>query len=99
MHLHREHFACIQELEQQWKSLETPGEFSHHLFWKLLQHVTDGLTFERSIANTAGMVFTVAQYPRFTDWTVARQGRCHHVGQTPSAPQPILVDRFESQRV
>ena len=97
MHLHREHFTYVEELQQQRESAETPSEFSHHLLRKLLQHLTDGPPFERSIGNTARMVCAVAEYPRFADRAVARQRRCEQVGQTPSAPEPILIDRFESQ--
>src|ERR1700722_7658387 len=99
MHLHREHFTYVEELEQQREAAETSSEFSHYPFWKLLQHLTDGLPLEPSIADTAGMIFAVAQYPRFTDWAVPWQWRFQQAGETPSAPQPILVDRFELQRV
>ena len=73
MHLDREHFTCVEELQQQWESAESPGQLSHHLFWKLLQQLSDGPPFERPIGNTARMVVAVAEYPRFADRAVARQ--------------------------
>jgi hypothetical protein len=86
MHLHREHFTYVEELQQKWESAETPREFSHYLFWKLLQHLTDGLTLERSVGNAARMVIAVAQHPGFPDRAVARQWCCEQVGQVPAAP-------------
>ena len=99
MHLDREHFPRVEELQQQWESAETPRQFSHQLLRILLQQLTDGPPFKRSIGNPARMVITVAEYPRFADRAVARQRRGEQVGQTPSTPEPILVDRFESQRI
>ena len=99
MHLDREHLTRVEELQQQRKSAETPGQLSHHLFRKLLQQLTDGLPFERSVGNAARMVFAVAQYPRFADRAVARQRRREQAGQTPAAPEPILIDRLEPQRI
>ena len=57
----------IEELQQQWKSLKLVGQLSQHLFWKLLQQLTDGLPFERSFGHLALMVIAVAEYPRFAD--------------------------------
>ena len=99
MHLDREHFTRVEELQQQRKSAESPGQLSHHLFRKLLQQLTDGLPFERSIGDAALMVIAVAEHPCFADRTVARQRRGEQAGQTPAAPEPILIDRFESQRI
>jgi hypothetical protein len=42
------------------------------------------------------MIVAVAEYPGFADWPVARERRTEHVGQTPTAPDPILIDRLES---
>ena len=57
------------------------------------------LSFERSIGNEAGMVIAVAQQPGFADGAIARQRGGEQVGQTPATPKPILIDRFESQRI
>ena len=96
MHLDREHFTRVEELQQQRESAETLGQLSQQLLRRLLQQLTDGPPFERSIGNLAPMVIAVAEYPRFADGAVARQRRGEQVGQTPAAPEPIHVDRFES---
>jgi hypothetical protein len=64
MHLNREHFMHIEELQQQWESLKSVGQFSQYLFGKLFQQLTDRLPFERSISYLAGVVIAVAEYPR-----------------------------------
>ena len=99
MHLDREHFTGVEELQQQWESAETPGQLSQHLLRELLQQLTDGPPFERPIGNMARMVIAVAEHPRFADGAIARQRCGEQVGQTPAAPEPILIDRFESQGV
>src|ERR1017187_2994016 len=86
----------IEELQQQWKSLKVMGQPSQNLFWKLLQQLTNRLPFERPFGYLALMVIAVAEYPRFADRS-ARQRGGKQVCQMPSAPQPILIDRFESQ--
>jgi hypothetical protein len=53
--------ASIEELQQQREVGETPGQPSRQLLWKLLQQLSDGPPFERSIRNTALMVFAVAE--------------------------------------
>jgi hypothetical protein len=98
MHLDREHFMRIKELQQQWKSGKTPGQLSQHLLWKLLQQLADCPAFERSIGYQARMVIAVAEYPRLPN-RAAWQRCSKQVGQTPTAPQPILIDRLESQRI
>jgi len=97
MDLDREHFTCVEELEQQWESAETRGELSQHLLRRLLQQLTDGPPLERSIGNLARMIIAVAEDPRFADGAVAWQRRGEQAGQSPSAPKPILIDRLESQ--
>ena len=99
MHLDREHFACVEEFQQQWESAEAPGQLSHRLFWKLLQHLSDRPPFEGSIGNLAWMIVAVAEYPGFTDGSIARQRCAEQIRQTPAAPDPILIDRFESQGI
>jgi hypothetical protein len=43
------------------------------------------------------MVFAVAQQPGFADGTIAGQRRGEQIGQTPAAPEPILINRIKSQ--
>jgi hypothetical protein len=50
------------------------GQLSQHLLRKLLQQLTDGSPFERSIGNLARMVIAVAEYPCFADGTIAGSG-------------------------
>jgi hypothetical protein len=45
------------------------------------------------------MVIAIAKQPRFPDGSVAWQRYGEQVCQTPAAPEAILIDRFESQRV
>jgi hypothetical protein len=45
------------------------------------------------------VVIAVAQQPGFTDRSVARQRCREQIGQAPAAPEPILVDRFESKGI
>ena len=80
MHLDRKHFTCIEKFQQQRKPAESSGQLSHHLFRKLVQQLSDGLPFKRSIGDAAGMVFAVAQYPRFAYGALARQRRGEQVG-------------------
>ena len=61
MHLDREHFARIEELQQQREPAESPGQLSQQLLRPLLQQLTDGPSFERSIGNVARMVIAVAE--------------------------------------
>src|SRR5664279_1389777 len=56
MHLDREHLAYIEELQQKWESTEASGQLSQHLLWKLLQQLSDGPPFERSVSDAALMV-------------------------------------------
>src|ERR1035437_6479761 len=76
-----------------------PGQLSEQLFRRLLHQLTDGSPFERSIGNLAGMVIAIAQHPRLADGAIAWQRCGEQVGQTPAAPEPILIDRFESQGI
>jgi hypothetical protein len=61
VHLDRDHVTCVEELQQQREVGETPGQPSLQLLWKLLQQLTDGPPFERSIGNTSLVVFAVAE--------------------------------------
>ena len=97
MHLDRERVARIEELQQQREPAEAPGQFSQQLLRPLLKQLPDGPSFERSIGDAARMVLAVAQQPGFADGAIAGQRRGEQVGQTPAAPEPILIDRFESQ--
>jgi hypothetical protein len=45
------------------------------------------------------MVVAVTENPRFANRTMARQRSRKNVGQTPTTPEPILVDRFESEGI
>src|ERR1019366_530206 len=99
MDLNREHFTRVEELQQQWEPAETPGQLSQHLLRELLQQLTDGSPFERSIGNVARMVIAVAKHPCFADRTITGQRCGEQVGQTAAAPEPILIDWFESQGV
>src|ERR1035438_10015890 len=99
MNLYREHFTCVEELQQQRESAESPRQLSHHLLWKLFQQLSDGSPLERSLSDTARMVFAVAEHPRLADRAVARQRRGQQAGQTAAAPKPILIDRLESQGI
>ena len=99
MHLYREHLVRIQKLEQQWKTAETRRQLAHQLFWKLFHHLPKCLTLKRSIRNQALVVGAVAQHPSFADRSIARQRRGEQASQTPSAPEPILIDRLETQRI
>ena len=62
----------------------------------MLQQLTDGPPFKRSIGYLARMVVAIAKYPCFAGGT-ARQRCDEQVGQTSAAPEPILIDRFESK--
>jgi len=64
----------VEELQQQWKSAEAPGQLSQHWLRELLQQFTDGPPFERSISDAALMVIAVAEQPSFADRTTG-QGR------------------------
>ena len=99
MHLDREHLAGVEELQQQREPLETPGQLSQQLLWRLLDQLPDGQSLERSIGDAAGMVIAVAEHPGFADRAVAGQRRGQQAGQAPAAPEPILIDRLESQRI
>src|ERR1022692_4151130 len=88
----------IDELQQQRESAESPGELSQRLLGKLRQQLSDGLALERSISHSARMVIAIAKYPRLAD-RAARQRCREQVAQTPAAPKPILISRFESQGI
>jgi hypothetical protein len=45
------------------------------------------------------MVIAVTQYPGFPNRAIFRQRSGENVGQTPTTPEPILVDRFESKGI
>ena len=99
MHLDRELVVCVEELEEHGEPSETARQFSQQLLRRLLQQLPDGQSFERPAGDLAGMVIAVAQQPGFADGSVAGQRCREQIGQTPAAPEPILVDRFESQRI
>ena len=61
MHLHREHAAYIEELQQQREAAEASGQFSQHLLRRLLEQLPKGPAFERAIGDETGMVVAVAQ--------------------------------------
>jgi hypothetical protein len=44
------------------------------------------------------MIIAIAKYPRLAD-RAARQRCGEQVAQTPAAPKPILIDRFESEGI
>src|ERR1035441_2046908 len=88
----------IEELQQQRESAESPGELSQQLLGKLRQQLSDGLALERSISHSARMVISIAKYPRLAD-RAARQRCSEQFAQTPAAPKPILINRFESQGI
>jgi hypothetical protein len=46
----------IEELQQQWESLEVVGQLPQDLLRELLQQLTDGLPFERSVGYLACIV-------------------------------------------
>ena len=75
------------------------SQSAQHLPRKLVQQFADGPSFQRSIRNSARMVIAVAQYPRFPDRAVAWQRCREQVRQTPAAPEAVLIDRFEPQRI
>jgi hypothetical protein len=61
--------------------------------------LSEGLPFVWSIGNEAGMVVAVTEDPGFADRAVSRQRSGENAGQAPAAPEPVLVDRFESQGI
>jgi hypothetical protein len=63
MHLDGQHFFDVKELEEQWKSLKTVCEPSHHLSGEALQEMTYGLSFEDPIGHATGVIFAIAQRP------------------------------------
>jgi hypothetical protein len=79
--------------------VDASGRFSQQLLRPLLEQLPESPTFERSIGDEAGMVIAVAEHPCFADRAVARQRRGKEIGQPPAAPEPILIDRRESQRI
>src|SRR5664280_244859 len=97
MNLDGEHLARIEEFEQQREPEEVPSQFSQQLLRPLLDQLPNGPSFERSIRDKTGKVITVAQQPSLSDRAVAGQRLGKYVGQTPSTPESILIDRFESQ--
>jgi hypothetical protein len=68
-----------------------------HLLGELLQQLTEGPPVERSIRDAASIVLAVAQHPGLADRAVARQRLREQAGQLPTAPRPVLIDRFEPQ--
>src|ERR1039458_2136114 len=75
------------------------GQRTHQLLRKLLTQLADCPSIERSIGNVAHMVIAVAEDPRFADRAVARERRAEQVGKTTAAPEPILINRCESQGI
>ncbi len=88
----------VEELQQQWETLATSRQLPHHLFWKLIHQVTDGLPFESAVVHAAGVVIAVAEHPGFANRTV-RQRRAQQARQPSAAPEAILIDRLKSQWV
>ena len=99
MHLDREHLARVEKLQKQGEPAETAGEPSQHLLRRLLQQLPNGLSFEQPVGDPAGVVIAVTEDPGFADRAVARQRRGKQIGELPTAPGSILVDRLETQRV
>ena len=99
MNLDREHLTCVEEFQQEWESTKTSGQFSQQLLRRLLQQLTDSASLERSVGHAALVVFAVAQHPRFAKRAIIRQWHVQQIGQTPAAPESILIDWFESQRI
>ena len=99
MHLHRKHLACVKKLEEQRKAAEARSQLAHQWFPELFHQVADGSSLKRSIGNLALMIIAVAEYPSFANRTVTRQRRGEQVGQSPTAPQPILINWLEAQGI
>jgi len=87
MHLHREHFTRVEELQEQGETTDRMRQLSQQLLWKLVQQLTYGPPFERSVSDAARMVVAVAQDPSFADRAVAGQRWGEQAGQTPAAPR------------
>ena len=99
MYLHGKHFACVKKFEEQGKAAEARSKLPHQLFSTLFHQLTDSLALKRSIRNQALMVRTVAEHPRFANRPVTRKRRGEQAGQAPPAPQTILINRIEPQRI
>src|ERR1039458_341530 len=99
MHLHGKHLARVQELEEQRKAAEAGSQLAHQWFPELFHQVADGLPLKGSVGNLALMIVAVAEQPRFANRTVTRQRRGEQAGQTPAAPQPILINWLEAQGI
>jgi hypothetical protein len=99
MHLNGERFPDVKELQQQREAAKTMVPCTEQLLGESLTQFPEGLPSEWSIGNPAHMVIAIAEHPGFTDGTGARQRRAQQVAQSPAAPEPILVDRFESHGI
>ena len=99
MNLHGEHLVCVKKFEEQGKAAETRSKLPHQLFSKLFHQSTDSLAPKRSIRNQALMVRTVAEHPRFADRLITGKRRGEQTGQAMPAPQTVLIDRVEPQRI
>src|ERR1700686_3459606 len=99
MHLDREPVTHIKELQQQRETRKASSRFSQHLFRKLFKQLSNGLPFKHSAGDEAGMVLAVTEYPCFADRAVAGQRSGEQVRQTSSAPEPILINRFEAKGI
>ena len=97
MHLDRERVAHVEEFQEQREAAEASGQCSQQLLRELLEQLAQGLSLERPVGDEAGMVVAVAEQPGLADGAIAGQRGGEQVSQPPAAPQPILVDRFESQ--
>ncbi len=64
-----------------------------------LHHLSEGLPLERPVGDTARVIVAIAEYPRFADGADLRKGCREEIAQAPTAPQAILIERFESQRI
>ena len=99
MYLYGKHLVCVKKFEQQGKAAEARSKLPHQLFSKLFHQSTDSLALKRSIRNLALMVRSVAKHPRFADRPITRKRRGEQTGQATAAPQTVLIDRVEPQRI
>src|SRR5258706_6087861 len=99
MHLHGQHLVHVEKFQRQRKSPESLRQLAENKVRRQFQQLSNGVAFERSIGHPAGMLVAIAQQPGFSDWSIARQGGAEPVRQTPSAPKPVLIDRYEAERI
>jgi hypothetical protein len=85
MHLDRQHFPRIEELEQQREAAKALCQPPHQLILRLFHELADGVPRERPVGNLARVVIAVAQDPRFSDRALRQRGG-EQVAQTSSSP-------------